>query len=58
MRSLMRGSLMCFSVHHVNVVTREHEKGSSCHVREEPGAFPFRTDPLWDAVATPSRASA
>jgi len=57
MRSLMRGSLMCFSVRHVNVVTREHEKGSSCRVREKPW-FPIRTEPRWDAVATPSRASA
>jgi len=43
MRSLMRGSLMCFSVRHVNVVTREHEKGSSCRVREEPSvSVPYR----------------
>jgi len=58
MRSLMRGSLMCFSVRHVNVVTRGHEKGSSCRVREEPEVFRFRTGPFRDAVAPPSRAAA
>jgi hypothetical protein len=37
---------MCFSIRHVDVVTREHEKGSSCREREEPDVSdPYRAAP-------------